>query len=143
MTELQQKRKARRKETAEDFTPEPLVNEMLDKLPQEVWNNPAKTFLDNSAGNGNFLVAVLQRKLDHGHDPLQALSTIYGVELMADNVEEMHHRLFSIVQPHLSNEEQESKAWAIIHYNFQCHDALTWDYENWGPPKTDKAKPLF
>ena len=75
MTELQQKRKERRKETAEDFTPEALVNEMLDKLPPEVWDNPQKTFLDNSAGNGNFLVAILERKLQHGHDPLQALST--------------------------------------------------------------------
>ena len=61
MTHLEVKRKQRRKETAEDFTPEPLVNEMLDKLPQEVWSDQSKTFLDNSAGNGNFLVAILQR----------------------------------------------------------------------------------
>ena len=53
MTELQIKRKERRTQTAEDFTPEPLINEMLDKLPQEVWSDPSKTFLDNSAGNGN------------------------------------------------------------------------------------------
>ena len=39
MTELENKRKQRRKDTAEDFTPELLVNEMLDKLPQEVWSD--------------------------------------------------------------------------------------------------------
>lgn len=33
MTELQQKRKDRRKETAEDFTPDSLVQEMLVNLP--------------------------------------------------------------------------------------------------------------
>ena len=93
MTELEKKRKERRKKTAEDFTPDPLVQEMLDKLPQEVWTDPSKTFLDNSAGNGNFLVAILRRKLAAGHPPLQALSTIYGVELMPDNVEEMKDRL--------------------------------------------------
>jgi hypothetical protein len=143
MTELQNKRKARRKETAEDFTPEPLVNEMLDKLPQEVWTDPNKTFLDNSAGNGNFLVAVLQRKLDHCHDPLQALSTIYGVELMYDNVEEMHHRMYTIVKDLLVTQEDKDKAFKIIKENIVCHDALTFDYENWCSPNNHHAVPLF
>ena len=80
MTELQQKRQERRKETAEDFTPDPLVNEMLDKLPEEVWQDTSKTFLDNSAGNGNFLVAVLQRKLDSGHEPLVHGQRLFGVQ---------------------------------------------------------------
>lgn len=141
MTELQSKRKTRKKQTAEDFTPEPLVNEMLDKLPQEVWNDPNKTFLDNSAGNGNFLVAILQRKLSLGHDPLIALSTIYGVELMADNVEEMKDRLL-VELPSLTSEEVK-KARKIIDHNIVCHDALTWDYENWKSTKSAEAKPLF
>ncbi len=136
-------RAKRKKETAEDFTPEPLVNEMLDKLPAEVWSDPQKTFLDNSAGNGNFLVAVLQRKLDHGHNPLQALSTIYGVELMYDNVEELHHRMYSIVKDLLHTQEDKDKAFKIIKENLVCHDALTWDYENWRSTTPAKAKPLF
>jgi len=140
---LEEKRKARRNITAEDFTPEPLVNEMLDKLPAEVWIDTSKTFLDNSAGNGNFLVAVLQRKLDHGHDPLQALSTIYGVELMYDNVEEMHHRMYTIVKDLLHTQEDKDKAFKIIKKNIVCHDALTWDYENWCPIKRGKVDPLF
>jgi hypothetical protein len=143
MTELHQKRIERKKETAEDFTPEPLVNEMIDKLPQEVWTDPSKTFLDNSAGNGNFLVAVLQRKLDHGHDPIQALSTIYGVELMHDNVEELHHRMYTIVKDLLVTQEHKDKALEIIKENIVCHDALTFDYENWCPPNNHHSKPLF
>ena len=141
MTELQQKRKERRKETAEDFTPEFLVNEMLDKLPADVWSDPKKTFLDNSAGNGNFLVAILRRKLAAGHPPLQALSTIYGVELMPDNVEEMKDRLL-IELPSLTPEESK-QARKIINHNIVCHDALTWDYENWKSNNPEKAKPLF
>jgi hypothetical protein len=42
-TELQKLRDSRRKETAEDFTPLPLVNEMLDKLPPDVFADPSKT----------------------------------------------------------------------------------------------------
>jgi hypothetical protein len=135
------KRKTRRKETAEDFTPDSLVQEMLDKLPQEVWTDPNKTFLDNSAGNGNFLVAILRRKLSLKHDPLVALSTIYGVELMPDNVEEMKDRLL-IELPSLTPEESK-KARKIINHNIVCHDALTWDYENWKSTNSPKAKPLF
>jgi hypothetical protein len=143
MIDIEQKRKKRRKDTAEDFTPPNLIGEMLNKLPSEVWDDPYKTFLDNSAGNGNFLVAVLQRKLDHGHDPIQALSTIYGVELMYDNVEEMHHRMYTIVKDLLVTQEDKDKAFKIIKENIVCHDALTWDYENWCSPKKDRAIPLF
>jgi LPS sulfotransferase NodH len=141
MTELEKKRKERRKKTAEDFTPDPLVQEMLDKLPQEVWTDPSKTFLDNSAGNGNFLVAILRRKLAAGHSPLQAISTIYGVELMPDNVEEMKDRLL-VELPTLTPQEVK-KARKIIDHNIVCHDALTWDYENWKSTKPAEAKPLF
>lgn len=138
---LSEKRLQRKKQTAEDFTPEPLVNEMLDKLPQDVWSNPNKTFLDNSAGNGNFLVVILRRKLAAGHPPLQALSTIYGVELMPDNVEEMKDRLL-VELPTLTPQEVK-KARKIIDHNIVCHDALTWDYENWKSTKPVEAKPLF
>ena len=138
---IHEKRKTRRKETAEDFTPRPLIDEMLNKLPPEVWSDPTKTFLDNSAGNGNFLVAILERKLSLGHPPLQALSTIYGVELMEDNVEEMKERLL-ILLPSLTPEETK-KARKIINHNIVCCDALKFDYDKWKPINTPKAIPLF
>jgi LPS sulfotransferase NodH len=139
MIELQHKRKQRRKETAEDFTPESLVNEMFDKLPQEVWIDPSKTFLDNSAGNGNFLVAILKRKLSLNHDPLIALSTIFGVELMSDNVDEMKERLLN----ELPSNTDFKKAKQIIDHNIVCCDALKFDYDKWKPINTPKAIPLF
>ena len=144
MTELEHKRKARRKITAEDFTPIPLVDEMLDKLPPEVWS-PEKTFIDNSAGNGNFLVRVLARKLEAGHPPLQALASVYGVELMADNVEEMRGRMLQVLLEHHPDldDTQKAEAIGILNYNIVCHDALTWDYENWKAPANPKAKSLF
>ena len=139
MTELQQLRNSRRKVTAEDFTSEPLVNEMLDKLPQEVWFSE-KTFCDPAAGNGNFLVEVIKRKLAAGSTKLQALSTTYGVELMVDNVEEMKERLLNEVLP-LSEEDLET-ANKILKYNIICHNALTWDFDNWKSTER-KVKALF
>ena len=46
---------ARVKSTGEVFTPTPLVQEMLDQLPSDVFTDPSKTFLDNSCGDGQFL----------------------------------------------------------------------------------------
>jgi len=132
---IEHKRKARRKQTAEDFTPPILVNEMLDKLPEEVFSDPSKTFCDNSAGNGNFLVEVLRRKLSNGHPPLQALSTVYGVELMDDNVEEMKERLLELIP-----KDQHTEAKKILNENIICHNALTWDFINWcSTEKKNKA----
>jgi type I restriction-modification system DNA methylase subunit len=143
MTELEHRRKQRRKSTGEDFTPPELVCEMLDKLPKEVWA-PEKTFIDNSAGTGAFLVEVLSRKLALNHPPLEALSTIYGVELMQDNVEEMKQRLFDTLlefTPDL-DDTQKAQAIDILNHNIICHNALTWDFENW-KSNEHHAKSLF
>jgi len=58
--------KIRVKVTAEVFTPTELVREMLEKLPIELFADPAKTFLYNSCGDGQFLSEVLIRKMEYG-----------------------------------------------------------------------------
>lgn len=45
----------------EVFTPPALINEMLDKLPEEVWSDTTKTFFDPCAGKGNFPIQVVKR----------------------------------------------------------------------------------
>ena len=94
------KRKARRKQTAEDFTPSKLVNEMLDKLPKEVWSEN-KTYCDPACGNGNMLIEVLKRKLSKGHNPTVALNNIYGTDIMLDNIKECRLRLLKIIVNHV------------------------------------------
>lgn len=83
------KSKDRTKITGEVFTPQELVNEMLDKLPHDSWL-PGKTVLDNSCGNGSFLSQAFIRKLEHSDNPLP---DIYGVDLMADNTSDTVARL--------------------------------------------------
>ena len=130
-TETRQKRV---KQTAEVFTPSSLTNEILDKLPPEVWE-PSRTFCDPAAGNGNILLEILKRKLSHGHAPLEAISSIWGVDLMADNVQECKERLLELVPT--CKEAKE-----ILNKQIICHDALTWDFINWKDSKT-KHKKLF
>jgi len=50
-----------KKQNGEVFTPLTLVNEMLDKLPSEVWNNKNYKWLDPAVGIGNFPIIVFER----------------------------------------------------------------------------------
>lgn len=90
-------RKVRQKQTAEVFTPPKLVRQMLNKLPKEVWRK-GKTFCDPAVGNGNFLIAILIRKIEKDHNPLQAIQSIYGVDIMRDNIQECRLRLLKVLQ---------------------------------------------
>ena len=110
--------KVRVKATGEVFTPTPLVQEILDQLDPVLFTDPAKTFIDPSCGDGQFLSEVLIRKLENGHSLEQALSTIYGVDLMADNVRLTQDRLLC------GHEELRH----IVEKNIVNHDALTYDY---------------
>ena len=49
------------------FEIDQLVNEILDKLPEEVWTNPNTTFLDPSAGGGQFVKEIEKRLISYGH----------------------------------------------------------------------------
>jgi type I restriction-modification system DNA methylase subunit len=92
--------KERVDKTGEVFTPKELVQEILSKLPEESFINPNKSFIDPACGDGNFLVEVLNLKLSKDHDILQALSNIYGIDIMEDNIKECKTRLLEIVGTH-------------------------------------------
>jgi hypothetical protein len=116
--------KLRIKQTAEVFTPTPLVQEMLDKLEESdptLFSDPTKTFLDNSCGDGQFLSEIIIRKTERSGCSLEeALKTTYGVELMEDNVIECRKRL--------SGPDPTPEILEIVNKNIVCHDALTYDY---------------
>jgi len=97
---------ARVRDLGEVFTPAATVNAMLDLIPYSMWiPHPAATFLEPACGDGNFLVEILRRKLAQvgaagssetlaagtGEDAilfhaLEALSSIYAVDISVDNV---------------------------------------------------------
>jgi type I restriction-modification system DNA methylase subunit len=110
--------------TQEVFTPTDKVRELLNEY-QDQFKDNNQTFLDPSCGDGQFLGEVLIRKMENGSTFEQALSTIYGVEFMQDNVEECRRRLLC-GQEHLRH---------IVEKNIICHDALTYDYSFNGTDK--------
>lgn len=92
------KSKTRVQKHGEVFTPKKVINMMLNQPGiNEACKNLTSTFLEPSAGEGAFLVAILNRKLEMvaktynknikkiENYSLLALSTLYGIELLQDN----------------------------------------------------------
>ena len=106
------KSKQRIKVTGEVFTPDVVVQKLLNQIPQEKFQNPDSTFLDNSAGNGNFLYALKQRLCQYHSEDHVLNNMIYAVEMMSDNHKELCERL----------------GVPVTHHHYVCHNALEYDY---------------
>lgn len=106
----------------------PLVARMLKQLPRDVWSDPSKTFLDPTAGNGNFLVAVVKLKVRCGSTPTQALSSTYGVDILMDNVIECRERLLETVEKE-SGLVRDGTWVKAVEKNIVCANALEYDFE--------------
>lgn len=118
MIATKEQRNARAKKTAEVFTPHVLVNQMLDKLPKSTWQE-GKTFCDPACGSGNMLINVLYRKIAvHEHDPLEALQSVYGVDIMRDNVRETRLRLLrTVINLYILTKAEKESAIATVLQN--------------------------
>ena len=106
------KSKQRVADHGEVFTPEWMVEAMLDLVKGETERIDSR-FLESACGDGNFLVKILQRKLaavelkygksdfDRRHFALLALMCIYGIELLPDNIAECRANLLEIFAGYL------------------------------------------
>jgi hypothetical protein len=122
--------KDRVKQLGEVFTPTQLVTYVIDlikKYDNNAFVNPTATFLDSMAGNGQFLNEVLIQKIKSGIDFETALNTIYGVDLIPNNIKECRNRLLG------SCEDLRH----VVTRNIVCHDALSYDYSFNGTDLTD------
>jgi hypothetical protein len=123
----------------EVFTPPWLVEAMLDLVKDESERIDSR-FLEPACGSGNFLVLVLRRKLaaverkfgksefEKRHYALLALMCIYGIELLADNIDECRANLLEIMASYLSLEESDDiyrAAAYVLSQNLVHGDALT------------------
>lgn len=109
----------RKLHTSEFFTPTDMVIDILDQYDQAEFKNPESTWVDNSCGDGQFLSEVLIRKVENGIDFETALSSIFGVDIMEDNVQLCRERLLC-GQEHLRH---------IVEKNIVCYNALTYNYK--------------
>ena len=167
-----EREKSRVKSTGEVFTPTALVQEMLGQLPPELFTDPTKTFLDPTCGDGQFLSEVLIKKVENGISYGQALSTIYGADLMLDNCIETIKRLYMVndtdiiiykrkkpsetdrkkgITRHITKEHRDKsgllymfklKHDPIQFLNIVCADGLEYDY-SFNEPMNDNFNNFF
>lgn len=93
----------------EVYTGEREVNSMLDLVKQETERIDSR-FLEPACGTGNFLAEILERKLevvgrrygaarsqfDYEFYAVVAVSSVYGIDILADNVAACRERLFAL-----------------------------------------------
>ena len=121
--------KERITKNGEVFTPKSLVEKMMDKIPEEKWKDPNSVWLEPTFGSGNMLICMLQRRIASGVEPVQAIKTLYGVELMQDNVDLCKDRIREVLRA--NKVKIDKKVNDIIDHNFVCSDFFKWDFENW------------
>ncbi len=137
------KTKERVSNYGEVFTAEREVNAMLDLVKNET-TNIESTFLEPACGDGNFLEQILKRKLQvvkdrysRSHSSYEkysiiAITSIYGVDLLQDNVNACIDRLYDIWNENYTkvckkdaNDICREACKYILKKNILCGDALT------------------
>jgi SAM-dependent methyltransferase len=140
---LQLKSKARVADHGEVFTAPREVNAMLDLVKHETQRIESR-FLEPACGTGNFLVEILRRKLevvkkhykksqlDYERYAVIAISSIYGIDLLEDNVQECRKRLYDLVDEQYTKlfksdakEACRESISYILEHNIIHGDALT------------------
>jgi hypothetical protein len=123
----------------EVFTPNWMVEDMLNLVKDESERIDSR-FLEPACGSGNFLKAVLERKLatvkskygksefEKQHHALFSLMCIYGIELLGDNVAECREILLDTFAKFLKIGETDKLFLAarnVLEVNIIQGDALT------------------
>ena len=129
-------------EHGEVYTGEREVNAMLDLVREETERTDSR-FLEPACGNGNFMVEILRRKLAavnarYGRNRHEweeravcALCSVYGIDILEDNVKEARRRLYALLAEHAEkaaggvSADLEHTAKFILERNVIWGDALT------------------
>ena len=131
MNNTQVKSKERVSAHGEVFTAEREVKAMCDMINDECLRTES-TFLEPACGDGNFLAEILTRKLsaikndpDYLRKSLIALSSLYGIDILDDNVRICQQRLYAIWDESFAfSESERTRAREIVSRNIVCGDTL-------------------
>ena len=141
--EQQVKSKQRVSDHGEVFTAEREVNAMCDLVADECLRIDSR-FLEPACGEGNFLAEILRRKLstvkskygksayEYERNAILALTSIYGVDILADNAQLCRDRLYDIWNEEYTanckkecSDEARAAARYILSSNIVCGNALS------------------
>ena len=104
------------------YTPKSLVDKCLgdlEKASLDAFKDPTKTFIDCMAGNGKFLLSILEKKMQNGISKEDSLKSIYGVELDPISVKECKQLLIG----------KDTNLQHIVDKNIVEADCFTYNYK--------------
>ncbi|MBX3489914.1 DNA methyltransferase [Parvibaculum sp.] len=131
----------------EVFTPPWLVEAMLDLVKGETERIDSR-FLEPACGSGNFLIPILKRKLaavelkygksefEKQHYAILAVTCLYGIELLADNIAECRANMLEVLSRYLNLNEGDDlyrAASYVLSQNLIHGDALAMRTSDGGP----------
>ena len=148
------KSKKRVADHGEVFTPEWMVDAMLDLVKEESERIDSR-FLEPACGSGNFLLKVLKRKLcavelkfgksefEKRQYALLALMCAYGIELLEDNIIECRANMLDVLADYLRIDEADDLYGAASHVlslnliqgdalSMKGHDGAPITFSEWG-----------
>lgn len=148
------KSKKRVADHGEVFTPEWMVDAMLDLVKEESERIDSR-FLEPACGSGNFLVKVLKRKLcavelkfgksefEKRQYALLALMCAYGIELLEDNIIECRANMLEVLTGYLRIDQTDDLYGAASHVlslnliqgdalSMKDHDGAPITFSEWG-----------
>ena len=148
------KSKKRVADHGEVFTPEWMVDAMLDLVKEESERIDSR-FLEPACGSGNFLVKVLKRKLcavelkfgksefEKQQYALLALMCAYGIELLEDNIIECRANMLEVLADYLRINDTDDLYEAASHVlslnliqgdalSMKGHDGAPITFSEWG-----------
>lgn len=118
-----------RKKLGQFWTPEEIIIKMMDKIPEDTWKDPTKTFLDPTMGSGNIIIEMLKRRInEYNIDPKQALQTTYGIEIDVSTYYQALIRISDFMENYIDIDDE---IYELIRNNFVCSDIFYWDIEKW------------
>jgi len=112
----------------EVYTQHELVNEILKKIPEKYFLENLN-FLEPSCGNGNFLSEILKMKVLFKHSILNSLQTIYGIDIIPDNISNSRKVLFQTALDLGLHENDWEEAIKTIKKNIKLGNTLEVDFE--------------
>lgn len=104
----------------EVFTPKKYVNQMLDMLDKSVWTDTNTVFFEPTCGHGNFVEAIVERRLDallnkarkqkmkkpHFYATANTLNNLWAIDIDSKNIEFCRNRVRSLIFDFLLEHER-------------------------------------
>jgi SAM-dependent methyltransferase len=108
----------------EVFTPDPIVEQMLNMLDVSAWTDPNVLFIESSCGDGAFVLPIIQRRYKATGDLIGSLCSVFGWDIQKKNVDACRERILRFCFEVTQDQETIYRCMAIMNHHISRRDSL-------------------